>query len=290
MEAIFGFEYQALGTVWYFEFFEQINNQEVFKEQLFSTINQFEADYSRFKSDSLLSQLNKNRQAEVNDEFKDLLDIGLHYYQLTAGVFDISQAHQLTEHGYGKPIIATTDFQSRLDQIISFDQNRVILAGDRQLDLGGIGKGYLVDKLVRSFEQDYGIKKYLINGGGDLRAGDIDSSGVGIALEDPWKPGQYLGKILLNSQALAYSSPNKRRWTDQAGQNHTHLIYSDGQRMIASLVVAKTALEADIMATSIAVASDIQRQKFIDNFTIDYLIVDSEYHTKHPKVSLFDNL
>ncbi|MCB9834425.1 FAD:protein FMN transferase [Candidatus Nomurabacteria bacterium] len=282
--------HRGLGTIWRLEIFEQVTDWQSLKEQITYTIDQFDDDYSRFKPDSILSKLNQNRRTEPNLELEEMLKIALQYYQVTFRIFDISQVHRLIDQGYGLTKTPTKDLDSRLDQIVRLDRSGVTLAGDRHLDFGGFGKGYLIDKLARILEEEYHINQYLINGGGDILVGDLGGDLIKLALEDPWKQNSFLGEVALSRQALACSSPAKRKWKLKTGEVYNHLLGNNGEIKLASMVIAKTALESDIFATTFTMISGKEQLELSKKFDLDYLVIDQDYQTRYPRNSLFDEL
>lgn len=73
-----------------------------------------------------------------------------------------------------------------------------------RLDLGGIAKGFAVDRAVEALRA-HGIRGGLVNAGGDLAV--FGPAPRPVDLRDPRRPGAVLGRILVRDRALAASAP-----------------------------------------------------------------------------------
>ena len=85
---------------------------------------------------------------------------------------------------------------------------------------------------------------------------------IEIGLQDP-KTKEIIGRYELYNQAFASSSPVLRQWTDQEGVVHDHLVSDNNKEKKTSFVVAPTAVQADIWATTLSINNDIQQPKSV---------------------------
>jgi len=70
------------------------------------------------------------------------------------------------------------------------------------IDLGGIAKGFAVDRAVRVL-RSHGAARGLVNAGGDLVA--FGAPGTLVAIRDPRRPGRALARVVVENAALASS-------------------------------------------------------------------------------------
>ena len=70
------------------------------------------------------------------------------------------------------------------------------------IDLGGIAKGFAVDRAVRIL-RSHGATRGLVNAGGDLVA--FGAPGALVAIRDPRRPGRALARVMVENAALASS-------------------------------------------------------------------------------------
>jgi thiamine biosynthesis lipoprotein len=277
----------ALGTFWWFEFFDEISNDLALelKQSIVQEMESFEADFSRFRADSMLSKLNRERILEnPSPEFIELLQIAQEFYQATNGYFNSSLGHILENRGYDSSYSFTNHNQSEeipdFTTFCQFSDKEIKLIGEGKLDFGGFGKGFLIDKLAKNFESKYGIKHLLINGGGDILLKNANPEEL--ILENAFNPGFMIGKIMLQNQALAVSSNQKRRWKDtKTQQEYAHILNPqklDELVQTSAFVVAKTALISDICATMICLFADKpeQIQALQEKYRFEYAILNSD--------------
>ena len=230
-------EFFALGTKWWLSTTDSISstNWQQISDQSQQIVWKFNNLYSRFLETSLVGRLNKNKVIENFDlEFLQMIVLGQKVKQISGGYFDISLGNDLNRIGYDssfnfsdgvmsfdfkssdKNLTETkTDYPDLCDDIFKqITSSTIEIYPDFQIDLGGLGKGWLVDKLVEFFRL-HSLKNFTINGGGD-----IFSTGGQFYLENPFDTTESIGTIELNNSAIACSSSNKRRFEND---NH-HLI------------------------------------------------------------------
>jgi thiamine biosynthesis lipoprotein len=249
--------YAALGTSWWVEFFEPVP-EDTFSV-LRETIDQFEADYSRFKPDSLVGRLNQGEVliAENLPELLAMLQYGQELYCDSNGVFNILTGGTQLAAGYGQAQKSKVELAA--NPLLDLKIGATISLSKGALDLGGFGKGWLIDKLVAKL-LSLNLKYFLVNGGGDMFGTTMsDGAPIEVYVEHPTAEGVYLAQVPLVNQSLAVSSTFKRQWV-HTGQTYNHLQLKGSG--VASHVVAKTALLADTIATRLCLSGE--------NLTVEY--------------------
>lgn len=244
-------ELEALGTHWQIEFATDNANATGVISKLEELIRAFEDDYSRFLPESKLSVLNQTGVCKKPaQEFSDMLQYGLDLYRVTNKQFDMSIGSVLESKGYGRSAEGATQSTNLAEDLI-ITQESIRLAPNRHLDLGGFGKGWLVDKLAKHLASQ-GITDYVINGGGDILAGLQPKT---LYIRDPQNHDQYIEELTLQSCALAGSSSLGRTWLDSANTQHSHISSVYSSDILSSHVIAPTALVADSYATIVQLVS-----------------------------------
>jgi len=247
---------QGLGTIWYFEFFNETfdTKKAAATAQL---IREFEANYSRFQPNSWVTLLNRERElVNPNAEFVDILDKSLSYYHKSAGVFNIAVGEKMESIGYdanyslkgGEVVLPSLP---KLDEVLVVNEEKIILLAGK-IDLGGIGKGYLIDKLARFFKEELGLNDFLINGGGDMYATENGGEAIEIQLAHPQDKSKYIATVKLKNQGFAASSPYLRAWKDpHTGKDYNHL---HTENKVATYIVSNSATQADVYATVLSIS------------------------------------
>ena len=249
--------YQALGTFWYFDFFETIENFGYVESYLKDIIMEFEQLYSRFLKHSILSKLNQGRKLlNPPADLVEMLKTAQKWYDHSSGKFNIMMEKELVNRGYDQ----LYSFISRETTVqignpakdILLKEGIIELIGVNNIDLGGIGKGFLIDKLAVILQQKFGLKYFVINGGGDIYATSNNGQAIEIFLQSPNDPDIIWKSVQISNQSLCSSSPTLRKWTTYEGKEYTHIIDPTNpfsRISNQSYVIAKTAVEADIVAT-----------------------------------------
>lgn len=187
----------------------------------------FESDdrrYSRFRAESELSRVNAGAGywMSVSPPFAELLAFAIEAARGTEGRFDPTVLDAVIAAGYDR------DFDEllagaraalrpprpcgRFDEI-ELEGHRVRLPAGVGLDLGGVAKGWCVDRAAGA-AVDAGLPWALVNAGGDLRiAGEVPQA-IPVAIEDPEGATLEAGRVQLHAGALATSSTTRRAWGD----------------------------------------------------------------------------
>ena len=247
--------FKALGTQWWIEIFTDLDDtqQAEVKDFCLLFVATYENNYSRFKSNSQLSILNRDRVLpHPSPEFIRLLEYGKQLYLRSDTHFNLLTGHILESKGYdaaysfqdtqsgetpGNPI---TDLTITADTFELHHGN---------VDLGGFGKGYLIDLLASEFKNTLNLQEFLINGGGDMYATHHNGNAIEIYLEHPIKHGTMIASTKLLNQGFAASSPHRRVWQNATGTHH-HII-GDTITADGTYIKAASAADADAFATAI---------------------------------------
>jgi FAD:protein FMN transferase len=159
------------------------------------------------ETDSDVSRLNRDAAAGavcVHDWTYRVLEAAGDLYRRSGGVFDIAVAPALQRLGLlpGVPCLLFAPGNAH-DRIQLLPDNRVRFADPSvKVDLGGIAKGFAVDRAVEALRR-HGAAEGLVNAGGDLRVFGPRSHLIDI--RDPRQPDRPLCRVALADAALASS-------------------------------------------------------------------------------------
>jgi thiamine biosynthesis lipoprotein len=213
---------------------------------------------SRFLPDSELSRLNRDRVIEAGAELLELVVRSLDARQETGGRFDPTVLNALVAAGYdrtfelvGSDCAGTTGSLRPGGGRVSVDRRsgRIELHGDARLDLGGIAKGWAVDRACGLLAEHGAC---LINAGGDIAARGLARDGAWpVGLETPGGE-RVLG---LSSGAMATSGSDRRRWRQGGALRHHLIDPATGSPARSNLlrvtVVASSATQAEVWAKAL---------------------------------------
>jgi len=222
-----------------------------------------EAKYSRYRTDNILYRINTSagQPLEVDDETAQLLDYAAHCYTLSEGRFDVTSGvlRQVWRFDGSDRVPSAEAVIALLPRIgwekISWQRPRLMVPPGMEIDFGGIGKEYAVDRsaLLLAAETDASL---LINYGGDLFATSARADGHSwrIGLDDPAATGERsTGELEIRRGAIA-TSGDARRYLLKDGIRYSHILdprtgwpVPDAPHSVT--VVADTCLEAGMLAT-----------------------------------------
>lgn len=243
-------EFDGLGTHWYVDLPDMAEFPTELSEILRGVTGLFDDTYSRFHDESLIGQLNIHKKLlHPPEELIEMLKFARSIYDTTDKAFDISVGGTLQRLGYGDTHTARSvvpDFWNE----VKLNRDEIAIPSESAIDLGGFGKGWLLDKLAALLEQ-HGYIHYLINGGGDIVLSATEP--IELGLEHPYDPAKVIGTTKITKGALAVSSTVKRRWSVRDKAYH-HIIEPTTDRatespILTTYVRAETALIADTLAT-----------------------------------------
>jgi thiamine biosynthesis lipoprotein len=206
-----------------------------------------EALLSRFRADSELSRLNATGELDAGPDLLAVTRLALAARERSGGRFDPTVHDALVAAGYDRSfelVPGDADAAAAAPQSCSgpveLRGTLIGLGPGVHLDLGGIAKGYAVDRAVDLLAP---AGSCLVNAGGDLavRGGSwpVGLAGTELVLE-------------LGSGAIATSGRDRRRWR-RGGEERHHLIDPASGRpaetdLLHVTVVAATAVEAEVLA------------------------------------------
>jgi thiamine biosynthesis lipoprotein len=256
---------------------------EVDIRESFQMFRAFAERFTRFNQQSELSRFNASEGGEVSLELFYLLKECARFYQLTEGVFDPSVLPDLEKIGYTKAKNIQISGLGKAHQFseLKFDETEKTICKPRGLllDLGGIGKGYVVDMVADRLSKKYA--NGIVDAGGDMRVLGCDrEQNIGywaIDVENPLDVSRTLATLALTDCAVATSGSNRRHWR-KAGRSYHHLIdpllgTSAASEMSQVTAIASRAVEADVFAKTLFILGLERGRAFAEAHNIPALFV-----------------
>ena len=233
---------------------------------------------STYKPSSQLSRVNDRAALEpvkVDRELFEVIRNALEFSRLTHGAFDVTyasvgylydfRAHQRpTEAQIEKALPGINWRNVRLDPAAStvrFDH-----AGMR-IDLGGIAKGYAVDRAI-GLLQARGIAHAVVTAGGDSRIiGDRFGRPWIVGIRHPDDPKRVITRIPLVDTAMS-TSGDYERYFDENGVRYHHIIDPktghSASKVRSATILAPTAMQTDGLSKTAFVLGAEEALKIIE--------------------------
>lgn len=252
-------------------------------QAIWAQIRVFDERFSRFKSNSELSQFNSaaGEDTPISPAFKSLLIKSQQLSKATNGLYNPFVLPALQRAGY----IGSWPTPEKHDENLNYSSRKIVPAdklvinkssahipANSALDFGGIGKGYLLDQLA-DFLGTQHVKGYWLSLGGDIICGGFDAE------KQPWKIGiadsqnpEILLEHITNQSgkrlAIATSGTTKRK-----GENWHHIIDPRTAKPAKTDIRMTTltynnATAADVYATCAVILGSNQAELFIKQHDI----------------------
>ncbi len=258
----------------------------------FQEIRRIEQIMSTYLPESEISLINRSSGKDwrsVHPEILFVIQEALDYSRLSNGAFDIT-FKPLTRLWNFEPesrppdpkavreLLNLVDFRSVL---IDKEERVLLKKPGMAIGLGGIAKGYAVDRAMAVLE-DQGIMNAIINAGGDLRAiGRRSKTGRWrVGIQDPRNRDAVIETIHVPDGAVATSGDYEKYFIDKGIRYH-HILDprtgfpARGCRSVT--VICPTAMMADAMATAIFVLGPEKGMDLIQRLPdLEGMIVNDE--------------
>ena len=243
---------------------------------------------SDYKDDSEISEVNRDgfkRAVHLSQSTYEVLQRSIKFSKLTEGAFDITVGPlvDLFHSAEKKQVAPTKEQIARAKSKVGFeklklnDQNRTVqLAVDgMRLDLGGIAKGYAVDKAVEAM-QKCGAIGGMVDLGGDIRCFGTPLKGKKhwtIGLQKPTSAKNIAGrdimlKLQLTNEAVA-TSGDYQQFVLIEGKRYSHIINrktgTSTEGLSSVTIITNNATDADALATAVSVMGTEKGLKLIES-------------------------
>jgi thiamine biosynthesis lipoprotein len=222
-----------------------------------------ERKFSRYLGGNVVHEINHagGRTLTVDEETAGLLDYAAACHDSSAGRFDITSGalRRAWTFDGGNRVPDGAAIREALSHVgwsrVTWSSPELTLPADMEIDLGGIGKEYAVDRAA-ALVAEHAACAFLVNFGGDLYASGArrGNRAWGVGLDDPARPGEaVLGAFDLTMGGLA-TSGDARRFVMHQGRRLGHILdprtgwpVEGAPRSVT--VVGRTCLEAGTLAT-----------------------------------------
>jgi len=242
--------FHAIGTAWQIETAMPLDDDA--RSAVDQAIASFDREWSRFRSDSLVAALAGGARAvAAPPDAADMLDTFVALDRATAGAVSPLVAASLEARGYDGAygfvdrgaLPAPADWRERL----SWSGGRLSISDPAMIDVGALGKGRLVDRVLEIVASR--VDGHLVvDASGDLA---VRGTSQRIGLEHPYDARRAIGVVEVTDAALCASATNRRAWGD--GLHHV-LDARTGEpvrTIAATWAIAPTAMRADAIATAL---------------------------------------
>ncbi|GAA3212145.1 FAD:protein FMN transferase [Microbacterium terregens] len=242
--------FEAIGTGWQVETPEPLGARP--RSAVSEAIAAFDREWSRFRTDSVVAALAGGAATlPAPADTADMMDTFVALSAATDGAVNPLVGASLSARGYdadyGLVDRGALPAPARWREIVSWTGGMLRLSQPAVLDVGALGKGRLVDRVVEVLAP-WTAGGVVVDAGGDLA---VRGAAQRIGLEHPYDARRAIGVVEVTDAALCASATNRRAWGD--GLHHV-LDARTGEpvrAIAATWAIASTAMRADAIATAL---------------------------------------
>jgi thiamine biosynthesis lipoprotein len=207
-------------------------------EQALDEVDRIDRLMSHYRPESPLSRLNREAASGpvvVEPELLAFLAECLRFSRESGGAFDVTVGPLMKTWGFfgGEGRLPEAGAVAAARESVGYehvivDRDRNTVRFDRpgvELDLGGIAKGYAVDRAVRVLT-DAGVAAALVSAGGSTvyaLGAPPGHKGWEIKIADPLHPERIVRKVVLRDRALSVSG-SRGKFFEAAGTVYSHIM------------------------------------------------------------------
>lgn len=266
--------------------------------EIFAEMQRLEKILSRQAAGSDLHRINEaagKEAVEVNPETIFVLRRALEFAELSDGAFDPTIAPLLEVWGFGGdfPAVPAPQELSRARELVNYrlveidaEKGSVFLpVPGMRLDLGGIAKGYIVDRGQESVRELASAS--FINAGGDIsiRGRKPSEEDWRVAVQHPDNPDRFMAIITMEEGSVA-TSGDYQRYFEAEGQRYHHILDPHtgmpALELSSVTVVAADTMTADALSTAIFVLGMEKGIALVESLPgVDAILMDNSGDLKY---------
>ena len=259
------------------QFYIEVSDHTVpnWKKPIEEWLRYVDSEWSRFQKNNELDQINqapKGTELVLSPPLFECIWLADQYRIKTRDRFSPYLKKALEQQGYSQSfpflsseITALEAFQIEDQPFLFKEGHTVIKNTERQIDLGGIGKGYAVQGAAK-WLQEHGAAYGLVDGGGDMTVWSDGEKQWTISVADAWDNSKEVGVFKFKNASIATSNRVYRSWSK--GEEHKHHLL-DGRTgevlqsdIVQATVIAESCVEAEVAAKMCFLLNGEEREQW----------------------------
>ncbi|RLC46720.1 MAG: FAD:protein FMN transferase [Candidatus Cloacimonadota bacterium] len=274
-----------LGTYVEVAIYQKPKRARILADSTFNLMRKYEKILSSHIPNSEVYNINHSdrNSIKISSETSDLIRKSEEISKLTSGAFDITVGKICNRCDFVENFYPN---QAEIKELLPYvDYRKIRVSNDSlykeskgiEIDLGGIAKGYIIDKAIE-FLRDEEIDKGFINVGGDMFLLDNNNPDKWkIGIQHPRDKGEIFATISVNNKSVV-TSGDYERYFIKDGMRYHHIINPKtgmpANDLVSVTVIADKACLADALSTAVFVMGLENGLNLIDSIPdIDAFII-----------------
>ena len=246
-------------------------------ERAFEQLDSVEKLMSYHRDDSQIAEINHNaykNPVRVSKPVFEVLQKAIEFSKVSGGAFDVTVGPLVDlwqRAGEANSVPTDAELEQARSEVgyekLILDVNEMSVqfaVEGMKVDLGGIAKGYAIDRAVEAMQASGAIGG-MVDVGGDIRCFGAPRGKECwlIGLEDPEKATEDFGAgntpllVLKLTDAAVTTSGDYQRYALIGGKKHSHIINTktgdSSDKLTSVTIISKNATDADALATAVSV-------------------------------------
>ena len=239
-------------------------------DRAFSVCSDYEKKLSRTIEGSDVYKLNESLGfTKVSDETVEIIERSIYFSRLSDGKFDITIYPVSSLWDFKNQVVPSRDEISEALKNVDYESIKVkentVNLGEKKIDLGGIAKGYIADK-VKAYLVENGAESGIVNLGGNVVVFGKDYR---VGIKKPFS--EDVIAVLNIKDKSAVTSGIYERYIEQNGKIYHHILdtstgYSVENELASVTVVGNSSLDCDALSTVCMLLGTEKGLEVIENF------------------------
>ena len=253
-------------------------------ERIKERIQTMDQKWSVFRENSEITALNRGASVTVSEDTLRILKESVRISKETGGAFDITAGsltklwrQAMRDERIPDPREIPEALRHTGATGIRMFGNRVKLKRGRTVDLGGIAKGYALDRALELLK-DAGTENAILNLGGTIV---VTGRPVEIGIRNPFDPdGEPMGTLLLDNRC-AVTSGSYERFVRIDGRTFHHIIdprtgYPSDSGLVSVTLVGRNATVLDALATASFILGPFHALPLLKRYGIEAIFIKAD--------------
>ena len=256
---------------------------------LWQKVENFQNKFSRFLTTSELTIFNSKagKKVKVSKEFHDILKKTKELAIASDGLFNpfilpsLNRVGYITSFSSGGERLSTIDYSTRVlesSSKLEIGKDWAKIPSNTAIDLGGIGKGYLADKLADTLDF-MAMPEYCLSIGGDIIAKSSKTNKQKIKIQSLVDPDRTVGQYISVDDKFAVATSGLSRHKNNKTQYHlidprTGNLAKSKYQMCS--VAASDTTTADVMASCVLIGGENFAKKILSKSIVKGILLQSK--------------